>query len=399
MVGGYITGLSTVRALGRRGVPVAVVTTRADDVAPLSRWALESCPLMEFAGRPSSLLDLLRRRSAEWAGRVLMPDNDRALEVLSRHREALESHYRVVAPPWEITSCLLRKDLFHEAARRCGVETPRVYGRATREAAEAGRFDFPVIVKPMDSQPFADRFGPKLVVAKGRKELGEAVRGVVEAGVDALIMDLVPGPDDCVYNYSVYIDRRGEPLAEVAMRKLRKSPPFFGVCRVAELARAPQLREPTLELLRQIGWRGPANAEFKRDPRDGRFRLLEINGRSFMMQALAARAGIDYSALAWEEATGARPRPVVASMWDGVWIHLLDELYYGLFFRKMEGLDIARYLEPYRRPKAFAVWSARDPRPGIVYWARAARRAARLLLDRRARGAAASHVQPMPKEA
>ena len=54
----------------------------------------------------------------------------------------------------------------------------------------------------------------------------------------------------------------------LTVRKLRQSPPLFGDARVAELERGPgALREATVELLRRMGHRGVAAAEFKLDPR------------------------------------------------------------------------------------------------------------------------------------
>jgi predicted ATP-grasp superfamily ATP-dependent carboligase len=93
-------------------------------------------------------------------------------------------------------------------------------------------------------------------------------------------LDLVPGPDSQIYVYCTYVDVRGEPTRGVTVRKIRQSPPFFGVARVAEVvAEQPHLRDASIELLRRIGHRGIAIVEFKLDPRDGRFRFFEVNGR------------------------------------------------------------------------------------------------------------------------
>ncbi len=298
VVGGSITGLSSVRALAAHGVPVAVVATSSRDVAHHSRFASESHQLLDLQERPESVLELLEARARDWRGRVVLTNHDEVATLLAQHRERLERWYRIVTPPWEVTRHLLHKDLTHAAAQASGVEVPRTYGEASLATAAREDIAFPVLVKPVESRPFVARFGVKLFVARDRDELRRRVQEVLDAGLRAQIVDLVPGADDRFYSYTVYIDRHGEPGAELCMRKLRKSPPFFGVVRVAELASAPELREPTLALLRHIGWRGMASAEYKRDPRDGRFRLMEINGRSFLIQGLALRAGVNYPLLA-----------------------------------------------------------------------------------------------------
>jgi predicted ATP-grasp superfamily ATP-dependent carboligase len=183
-------------------------------------------------------------------------------------------------------------------------------------------------------------------------------------------------------------------LAEVGMHKLRKSPPFFGVCRVAEIADVPELRDPTLRILSRIGWWGMANAEYKLDPRDGRYRLMEINGRCFLMQGLALAAGVDYPGIAFQDVVHGERRPVAAHAWDGVWINAIDDLYHGLMFRQMEGLGPRDYWAPWRRRKVFAVLSRDDPAPFVAHVAFGVRKTVRMLLDRRYRASVVGRVQP-----
>ncbi len=147
-----------------------------------------------------------------------------------------------------------------------------------------------MLVKPVESRPFFARFGVKLFVAHDQSELTRYVNELQVLGFKAQIMDFIPGPDSLFYNYTVYIDKSGNPAAELAMKKLRKSPPFFGVVRVGEVIKADKLREPTLELLRRVGWRGIASAEYKLDPRDESYRLIDVNCRPFLSQGLALRA-------------------------------------------------------------------------------------------------------------
>jgi D-aspartate ligase len=181
------------------------------------------------------------------------------------------------------------------------------------------------------------------------------------------------------------------------MHKLRKSPPFFGVCRVAEPWPEDRLREPTVALLARIGYRGMANAEYKLDPRDGKLRLMEVNGRPFLMAGLARRAGIDLVRLAWAEATGAPPPPATYNGWRGRWIHLHADLLYALLFHRAEGIGLRDYVEAYLGKKAFAVWSLADPLPFAAQWSRTLRDAVFMTGDRRHRDALRSSVQ-LPTE-
>lgn len=374
VVGGYITGLSTVRALARHGIPVAVILTSPDDIAHYSRWTSEYHRLFAFSTQPESLLELLEQQSQRWNGWVILTGYDEVVTLLCRHRERLERWYRIVTPPWEVTRHLLQKDSTYKIAHELGIDIARVYGNATPGTAARADMVFPVVVKPVESRPFVLHFGKKLFVARTRTELLRCIQDLQVSGLQAQILDLVPGPDSLSYTYTVYIDRRGEPVAELPTRKLRQSPPFFGVTRLAETTHRAELREPTIDLLRHIGWRGMAEAEYKLDPRDGRYRLMEINGRCFLPLGLARRAGVNYPLLAWRESVLGEKVSACPNGWEGVWVHLLDEVYYSMFFRRLERLSLREYLAPYRRPKTYAVWSASDPKPFLVQCSQALRR-------------------------
>jgi predicted ATP-grasp superfamily ATP-dependent carboligase len=109
-------------------------------------------------------------------------------------------------------------------------------------------------------------------------------------------------------------------------------------------------------------------AEFKRDPRDGTLRFIEVNGRSVVYNALLRRAGLDLAGLAWDG------KPARTNGWRGVWVNLHADLLYAVL---RERLGPREFLAPYRRPTVEAVWSRSDPRPFTAQWAWTARRATR----------------------
>ena len=303
----------------------------------------------------------------------MFPANDPALDALARGEERLASTYRLVSPPRELASYFLDKERMLEVARAVGVEAPRDYGPAVRATAARTDLAFPVVVKPSVGYRFFPHFGCKLLVARDRAELDRCVARVEATGLRGRVFDLVPGADDSIYAYCTYVGPRGEPLGGMTIRKLRQAPASFGVARVAEVVDdEPTPREATLAILRHIGFRGIACAEFKRDPRDGRFRFFEVNGRSVIYNALLRRAGLDVAALAWTDQVAGAPARCRPNGWRGVWINLHADVLHSLAY----GADRPRlgaFLAPYRRPKVHAVWSATDPAPFALEWARTLR--------------------------
>jgi predicted ATP-grasp superfamily ATP-dependent carboligase len=366
VIGGYVNAVGVIRALAARNVATAVITTKPYDIAHHSRWVRGHAAAYDLEEAPERLADLLEARADQWRGWALIPTNDGALAALSRFHDRLSSTYRVFAPPAEVARYFLDKARMLEAAHAIGLESPRCYGPAV-SATAAGAVRFPVVVKPDEGYRFFSRFGCKLFAADDPEQLASCIAKLGDAGLRGQIYDLIPGPDSQIYAYCTYVDERGTPSAGLTIRKLRQSPPRFGVARAAEVApHDDTMREATIELARRIGHRGIAVAEFKRDPRDGRFRFMEINGRSVIYNGLLRRAGLDLEALMWAEhmdrmdGAGERTDP---EQWPGVWIHLHADVLYSLLYRRHEQLSFSEIVAPYRREKIYAVWSPSDPRP------------------------------------
>lgn len=382
IVGGYVNGLNAARALSDSGVPVFVIATRPNDIAHFSRASSGYMRLRNFHDSPETLLGLLLDCAEGMEGWLILPTNDQALEIVSRNRDLLVRSFRVPVPPWEIVRPLLQKDQLHRLCLELGIAIPRDFGPATSKNLFPLELEFPVVVKPRVSHVFFELFQQKLFFARNQSELSEALRRIEDADIEGNVLDFIPGDDGCFYNYSVYLDRAGSLLARCPMHKLRKSPARFGVCRVGEVERDEELIEQmhraTLSILNRVGWYGMANAEFKLDPRTGRLCLMEINGRCFLMHGLALQAGVNYPLLTWKEfATEERVEQRYFN-WPGCWIHLHADLLYSTLFWKDEELSRGSFLEPYRRPRAYAVWSIRDPLPFLRQWLYSAKEAMKM---------------------
>jgi D-aspartate ligase len=396
VIGGYSNGVSALRGLAREGVRTAVILTAEHDIAQHSRYAHEAHRVHYLNRRPDGLIELLEAQSARWRGWALIPTNDYALAALAQYKEPLSRTYRVTVPDEEITRRVLDKAITYRFAQEVGVDIPRPYGAASRVTAARLDLLFPLIVKPLQSARFWEIFGKKLFVVRDRAELIAAVDRVEQSGIAADVFDLVPGPDDQVYNYTMYLDRWGRPAAEFALRKIRKAPRFFGVGRAAMTAELPHLRERTIALLQHIGWRGVASVEYKLDPRDGRYRLMEINGRCPLTNALPTRCGVNYPLLAWREHVLRETVSAAPNGWRGLWTHLHADLLYTLIEERSPDWSWLNFISGYAGPWVDAVWTTKDPIPFLAQWAGTVRKAARGVRDSEVRDEVRNRFQSMP---
>jgi D-aspartate ligase len=396
IIGGYANAVSALRGLAREGVRTAVVLTADHDVAQHSRYAHETHRIHYLNRSPDGLLQLLDAQRGRWRNWALLPTNDYALAAIAQHRDHLSRSYRVTVPEWEVAARVLDKAITYQFARSVGVDVPTSYGPASRTTAARLDLVFPLVVKPHQSARFWEVFGKKLLVVHNRGELMQAVDRMEDSGTDAEVLDLVPGGDTQVCNYTVYIDRWGNPAAEFALRKLRKAPRYFGVGRAATPADLPQLREGTIALLQRIGWRGTASVEYKLDPRDGRYRLMEINGRCPLINALPTRCGVNYPLLAWREHVLRETVSAKPNGWNGVWTHMHADLLYTMVEDREPDWSWLDFIRSYTGPWVDAVWSSKDPLPFLAQCAGTFRKAAHGVRDSEVRDEVRNRFQQMP---
>jgi len=374
VVGAHANGLGVIRSLGPRGIPVVSISTRPFDIAQHSRFVSERHALPQLHERHDALVELLEANARRWDGWAVYPTNDDALTTLAQHHERLSRSYRLPIQPWEIVQHIVDKDRMDALARRAGVAVPVCHGPATRETAARSDLRYPVLVKPIQHDRLISLFRTKLFLARDAGELRAAVARLEHAESGGLVYEFIPGSDSDIYVYCVYMDAGGEPSPGITVRKLRQNPPFIGGARAAAIAPPePSLREATVELLRRAGFRGMAFAEFKRDPRDGRFLFIEVNGRAVLFNSLLPPTGLDLVAMTWADFVLGEPMRAALTGWNGAWVHLQADLLCAFRYRKVERLSVGELLAPYRRPVRFADWSASDPGPFLAQTALAAR--------------------------
>jgi len=301
---------------------------------------------------------------------VLFPTHDQYIWPISRNAKRLEPWYLIPFSRWETMRRLHDKREQLETAQRVGVDIPRTVfvdddDDLARGADEIG---FPAIFKPVESLAFKTRFRRHVLEIDSRDELLRVYDKVRDCGT-LMLQDIVRGGDEELYTLGSYLDAQSRPLAQFTGHKLRQHPPRFGHVSMATSLWVPELAEAGLRLLHELGYHGVSQVEFKRDPRDGRYRLMEVNARHWMWHSLAAACGVNLSLAAYRDAIG---DPYVARRQnDGVkWVVSLTDAR-DAFSRWRKGEEkLIPWLKSYRGVKVDGLYSLKDPLPGALLTAR-----------------------------
>src|SRR3546814_1295657 len=100
-------------------------------------------------------------------------------------------------------------------ARAVGVPTPSFWpvGPDTDIGSICAEISLPVMVKPLNSQAFAQEFGRKLfIIHDSMEEVEEKVRLSQERGHEVMIVEMIPGPDSQLSSYYTLRDRKSTRL-------------------------------------------------------------------------------------------------------------------------------------------------------------------------------------------
>jgi D-aspartate ligase len=364
LLGGLENALSVARSLARRGVEVQAL----EEPGGVMRHS-RSCRLaVPFEGDVvAGWLEWLQTRARP--GTIVVPCSDNGLELFVEHLAHLEDWglAPIEADPRALRD-VLDKQRTYEIARAAGVAAPRTVPLAgvpdlERAVEEIG---LPAALKPLHIHEYSRHFRGKVVLADDLATLREALLRAHAVGVDMLLTEIIPGGEDRYCSYFTYLDEAGRPLFHFTKRKLRQYPVGFGGGTYHLTEWADDVAEAGLAFLQAARVRGLGNVEFKRDPRDGRLKIIECNARFTGGNEIVRVAGLDLAWFVYARMTG-RPLPPVDQRRDGVrmWYPVQDTLAF-LHARRAGKLTLRAWLGSLLHRQTFPVWSVRDPLPSLV---------------------------------
>ena len=362
----FANGLGIIRDLAAHNVPVLALDPNPRAVGLRSRFAAGLvCPDPKQDAEAFLLfLENLGRRLPQKA--VVFPTHDESIWPLSQNAERLSPWYRVPFSRWDTMVRLYDKREQMESAWRCGVDTPKTVFVDSAADLERGvdEIGFPAILKPVESLAFKQRFQRHVLEIADRAQLDEVYATVDDCGT-LMYQEIIPGGDDELFSVGSYLDANSRPLAVFTGYKLRQHPPRFGVCRMAVSRWDDELAEAGLRLLEELGFWGVSQVEFKRDPRDGRYCLMEVNARHWMWHSLSTVCGVDLSYAAYADAIG-RPFTAPRQIDGPRWVLTITDTRDAMVEILRGERRVGPWLRSYRGVKQDGVLSLKDPLPGAL---------------------------------
>ena len=366
VIGGDYQGLGIARSLGRYGIPVCVIDDETS-IARASRFVRNAIRVRDLRTE-AALIDALAQARAKLRlpGWVLYPTREETVASIAANRDALRQYFRVPTPELAVTRLAWDKREVYRLARCLSIPVPRTWFPSCEADLAAIDVDRPVVVKPAIKEHFFYATHVKAWRADTAAELAVVFRraaGIVPAG-EVIVQEMIPGDGQQQYAYCAFF-RAGRPVASMTVRRRRQHPHDFGrASTYVETISMPELAEPSCRFLAAIGYYGLVELEYKRDPRDGVCKLLDVNARTWGYHSLGQSAGVDFPYLLFRDQIGAPVEEAHARA--GVrWIRLSTDVPNALRDIRAGRLRSRDYLRSLRGVDTEAVFSLRDPVPGL----------------------------------
>jgi D-aspartate ligase len=368
VVGGDYQGLGIARSLGQRGIPVCVV----DDEVSISRYSrycthwVRVRDLRDEKAIVASMTALAER--PELSGWILYPTREELVAAFSRHRECLSRKFRVPTPAWDCVEWAWDKRKTYQLARELGIPAPATYYLCTGDLPDGlENLTPPFVIKPAIKEHFLYATRAKAWRADSHDEARRLIKkaATVVGSAEVMVQELIPGGGRQQYSYCAFF-RNGEAVGRVVARRLRQHPLEFGrASTYVETFDCPLLEELSERFLRAINYYGLVELEYKLDARDNRFKLLDVNARTWGYHSIGAVAGVDFSYLMYADQIGLPVTKCRGNTGVG-WVRTTTDvptIATAMFQGKLGFRD---YLSSLRNCKTEAVFSLSDPLPGVA---------------------------------
>lgn len=295
---GVPPGLNVLRALLETGA-CDLIAADADPRSPgLYQFATQHT-VLPFAADTRAYLDALVDLVRTRAVTVILPCLEDEVVVLAQHRAELEAvGARLLLPEAGVVRAVTDKGACTRVATNNGIDCPisQVLPADSSVAERKALLQqflcvcpLPWIIKPV--------WGHGMRGVTQVATFDEALAASCITSAELLVQEFIPGPVGSMYLTGLLYDGEGNVVRRFSSRSIRTLYPSGGPATAGVSVIRPDMIEATERLVGLIGtWKGPLNAEWMLDPRDGKLKFIEINPRMWGYGYLATGSGLNFPA-------------------------------------------------------------------------------------------------------
>jgi D-aspartate ligase len=367
IIGGEHPGLGIARSLGRRGIPICIIDDQ-HSVSQFSKYASHVVRVKDLRDEQKTVENVLevgqRLNLKDW---VLFPTRDETVAAFSRYRDRLTGFFRVSTAEWNSVKWAWDKKNTYELGAQLGIPVPGTWNPRTKEELKELYGRLPLAMKPAVKENFFYATGSKAWRAETPEQLDDIFERASKqiSPEEILIQEIIPGDGLQQYSYCAFF-RNGKAHSTLVARRMRQHPREFGrAATYVETIDSPEIEELSERFLRAIDYYGLVEVEFKQDPRDGKFKLLDVNARTWGFHSIGDPAGVDFPYLLFSDQLGQEVASSRGRAGVG-WLRFVTDVPTAASDIIHGHLKLSAYFESLRRTRVESVFCGDDPMPSLA---------------------------------
>ena len=366
VLGKYMTtGLGVCRCLGSVKIPVIWLDSSSKQIGFSSKYCIgKKCPDPQDSEK--EYIDMLLEIGEKLGIKaILFPIGDIEVYSLLKNKKVLEKYFLYPMADLDVTDNFLNKRLFYNSLEELNIEYPKTFfPKKISDLKEIEKkISYPCFIKPSYSASFVVDFKTKMFFVKNSNQLNNYFKKAKSKNHDIMIQEIIPGDSNHIYGFNGYFDKKSKLNGCFTSRRIREWPTKAGCACFVEEFDVPELVEILDKIIKKIKYFGIIDSDFKKDPRDGKFKLLDINPRFWMQISLPARCGINLPYISYMETLGKNVKKISSSKKNIKWIFMIDDIRSARYSISKGDISITNWLSSLIGKKEYAIFNINDPLP------------------------------------
>jgi D-aspartate ligase len=353
-------GLGIVRALRHcNDLDVWAVNINGSDPGRFTRfakilnWKYPENDLSEFQTR---LYDL----NANHEKTILFPTRDIEIYLLAELSTTLPENFLFYRNSLDTVKALADKNLVAEIAEQAGLNIPRTVLLSEHSSPQAVGVRYPILIKPLAQSASQTPF--KNIFVDNEEAFQDVLKKYDNLYEHTVVQEFIPGGDDHIYHCTLLIDNQSRTIGVIEFQKIRQYLPMRGMTSYGHTILTRDMVRLSERLVSQVGYKGLANVEFKKNANNGSWVFIEANLRLPIFNSVFPVSGVNLACLYVTSLLQKVDNPVYANR-TATWMHEENDLA-NILTRKVQ-TSFRVWLIQMLKSDSYAFWYIKDPLPGL----------------------------------
>lgn len=371
ILGLHYSSLQIANSLGRKGIPIFGIDIQGDPIGGYSRY-IQKIRAPKGGEELKNFLILFSKKLGKRL--VLIPLADYYVLFILEYGETLSDNYLFPMPNQDIISKLVSKTQSTKLLSQLEISHPKsiILKKGCLALPPLNNISFPCILKPIykhnwESHPVVEEHighGQLVLPIKNPCALEEAIKILSPIG-DMILQEFIPGPSENHYYYLGYRDHKGRIVTSYLGNKIRTLPDCLGSETLLRSVHNSELLKYGDRILHQLDYKGPAGIDFKYDPRDNDFKVIEMNCRIGINDCYLMKFGIDLPYIYYLDSQKIEVAPQRDYPANVTWYDPFRDLDWMREYHKKKNVGWASWFKQLYGHNTYALFDWLDPGPFV----------------------------------